>query len=225
MSLLEKHLTESEVARVVAEVTRQAQLRNLNERQVLDRQQVVQILEELNLPSELLDPAMSELERRDAEAATLARQEEAVRASRRRKILLAGAVLAAVIMVILIAGTFIQRRNSTFAAIVAAEPGRITHAPDDGGSLKSITRDGKEIHYRVKLDRVPLSENLSLQCNWIDPAGRIVKTNSWQTKTTDKTLWETSCRNIIGTAVDPGQWRVEMLLDGRVLSHTEFRVE
>src|SRR5882672_6974120 len=51
-------LTESQVARVVAEVTRQAQVRELDERQVLERGQVVQILEELKLPVELLDPAM-----------------------------------------------------------------------------------------------------------------------------------------------------------------------
>lgn len=65
---MSSQLTESQVARVVAEVSRQAQLRELDERERLDRGQVVQILEELKLPVELLDPAMRELERREAEA-------------------------------------------------------------------------------------------------------------------------------------------------------------
>ena len=222
---MSNQLTESEVARVVAEVTRQAQLRSLEERQVLDRAQVVQILEELQLPADLLDPAMQELERRDAEAAALAREEEALRASRRRKYLIIGSVIALVLVVILIAGMFVQQRSQALSAITAAEPGRITYSSDDGGNLGTLSRDGREIVYRVTLEQVPISENLSLQCNWIDPGGRVVKTNSWQTKTTDKTVWGTSCRNLIGAAADPGQWRVEMLLDGRVISQTGFRVE
>jgi hypothetical protein len=222
---MSNQLTESEVARVVAEVTRQAQLRNLEERQVLDREQVVQILEELRLPAELLDPAMQELERRDAEAAVQARQDEVLRASRRRKYWIIASTLAVVLIVILISVTFVHRRNEAFSAIAAVEPGRITYSSDDGGSLGTVSRDGKELYYRVTLERVPISESLSLQCNWIDPVGRIAKTSSWQTKTTDKSIWATSCRNTIGTATAAGEWRVEMLLDGRVISQTDFRVE
>lgn len=222
---MSNQFTDSEVARVVAEVTRQAQLRNLEERQVLEREQVVQILEELKLPSELLDPAMAELEKRDAAAAVQAREDEARRASRRRKYWIIASIVTVLLVVILIAGTFAQRRSQALAAIVAAAPGRITYSTDDGGNLGTVTRNGNEIHYRVTLDRVPLSENLSLQCNWIDPSGHIVRTNSWQTKTTDKSIWTTSCRNTIGAAAAAGQWRVEMLLDKRVISQTDFRVE
>src|SRR5260370_14531163 len=89
-------LTESQVARVVAEVTRQAQLRELDERGVCERGQVVQILEELKLPVELLDPAMQELERREAEAEAKARYEEALGANRRRTFRIIGAALALV---------------------------------------------------------------------------------------------------------------------------------
>jgi hypothetical protein len=222
---MSKELTESEVARVVAEVTRQSQVRDLAERQVLDRAQVIQILEELKLPADLLEPAMQELERRDAETAAQARRDEALRASRRRKILLAGSVLALVLVVTLIAGVFMQRRSQALSAVTAVAPGRITRAADDGGNLNSVRREGDEIYYRVTLERVPISENLSMKCNWIDPSGRTVKTNSWQTKSTDKSVWATSCRNLIGTAAEPGKWRVEMLLDDRLISQSEFQVE
>jgi len=218
-------LTASQVARVVAEVTRQTQLREVEQRQVLEREQVVQILEELKLPVELLDPAMRELERREVEAQTQARYEEALAASRRRKLLVVGSVLAILLALILVAGIFLQRRQQALAAIRVIEPGRITRTVDDGGNLGTVTRDGTELVYHVTLDRVPVSEKLSLKCNWIDPGGQTVKQNSWQTRTTDKAVWPTSCRNTLGTAAQPGQWHVEMLLDDRVISRTDFRVE
>ncbi len=222
---MSKQLTDTEVARVVAEVTRQAQTRNLKEHQVLEREHVVEILQELNLPTDLLDPAMQELERRDAEATLQRRQDEALRNQRRRKFLIVGAVLALVLVIVLFAGMSMRQRSNAFSAITASAPGRITHATDDGGSLATVQRNGGELVYRVTLDRVPLSENLSMKCNWIAPDGRIAKTNAWQTKSTDKTVWPTSCRNVLGTAVEPGNWRVEMLLDDRVISQTGFRVE
>jgi hypothetical protein len=218
-------LTEAQVARVVAEVTRQAQLREVEQRQVLDRQQVVQILEELNLPVDLLEPAMRELERREAEAEVQARYDDALRESRKRKIWIAASVLALVLVVVLIAGAVIQRRRQTFSNIAAQDQGRLTRVQDDGGKLGAISRDGSDIYYRVTLERVPISENLSLKCNWIDSGGRIVKQNSWQTRTTDKAVWATQCHNTFGSSASPGKWTVEMLLDERVISRTDFQVE
>jgi hypothetical protein len=222
---MSNQLTESQVARVVAEVSRQAQLRELNERELLDRAQVVQILEELSLPVELLDPAMRELERMEAEAATHALAEQARAAQRRRRLWFIGSGVAALLVLVLVVGLFVERRRRAFAVIAAVEPGRVTRASDDGGNLGTVKRDGSELYYRVMLERVPINENLSLQCNWINPDGRIVRQNSWETRTTDKAVWATSCRHNLGAVAQPGAWSVEMLLDGRVLSRTNFRVE
>ncbi|MET0646541.1 MAG: DUF3859 domain-containing protein [Pyrinomonadaceae bacterium] len=222
---MSNQLTELQVARVVAEVTRQTQLRELKERELLDREQVVQILEELSLPVELLDPAMHELERREAEAAELARQEKARAAERRRRFLLIGSGVAVLLVLILIVGVYVQRRSRVFADVTAVEPGRITRANDDGGNMGSVSRDGGELVYRVTLGRVPVAENLSLKCNWVNPDGRVVKQNSWETRTTDKDVWATACRHSLGASAQPGAWRVEMLLDDRVVSRTDFRVE
>jgi hypothetical protein len=222
---MSNQLTELQVARVVAEVTRQSQLRELKERESLDREQVVQILEELSLPVELLDPAMQELERREAEAAGVARYEKARAAERRRRFLLIGSGVAALLVLILLVGVYVQRRSRAVADITAVEPGRVTRANDDGGSMGAVSRDGGELVYRVTLGRVPVAENLSLKCNWINPEGRVVKQNSWQTRTTDKDVWGTSCRHSLGAAAQPGAWSVEMLLDDRVVSRTDFRVE
>src|SRR6266542_4253429 len=208
-------LTESQVARVVAEVTRQAQLRELNDRQGLEREQVVQILEELNLPVELLDPAMQELQRREAEAEALSAYEKALATQRRRKFWIIGSCLAALLVIIIFVAVYVQRHTRAIAGIAAVEPGRITRAADDGG----------ELVYRVSLGNVPIAENLSMKCNWTDPSGRVVKQNSWQTRTTDKAVWSTFCRNTLGSSAQAGTWRVEMLLEDRVVSRTDFRVE
>ena len=218
-------LTESQVAQVVAEVTRQAQLREVDRRETLEREQVVQILQELKLPVELLDPAMRELERREAEAEVQKRYDDALATKRRRTFWIAGVCLVALLVAILAVGGFVQRRQRALAAITVVEPGRITRVVDDGGNLGTITRDGSEIYYRVTLEQVPLSRNLSMKCNWIDPTGRTVKQNSWETRTTDKTVWATSCRTTLGSAAQPGTWTVEMFLNDRLISRTPFRVE
>ena len=222
---MSSQLTESQVARVVAEVSRQAQLRELDERERLDRGQIMQILEELKLPVELLDPAMRELERREAEAKAQAGYDEALADERRRRFWIIGSSVAALLVLVLLVGFFVQRQRRAFASITTVEPGRITRAADDGGSLGTVTRDASELYYRVTLERVPSGENLSLRCNWIDPGGRVVKQNSWETRTTDKSVWATSCRCTLGASAQPGTWRVEMLLGDRVVSRTEFRVE
>jgi hypothetical protein len=225
MESMSNQLTESQVARVVAEVSRQAQLREVDEHERLDRNQVVQILEELQLPVELLDPAMRELERREAEATEQARYEKALAASRQRRFWIIGSSIAALLVFILLVGVYFVRQRRIMADISAVEPGRITRAVDDGGSMGTVTRDGSELYYRVTLERVPTARNLSLQCNWIDPGGHVVKQNSWETRATDKTVWPTSCRYTLGAAAPQGTWRVEMLLGGRVVSRTEFRVQ
>lgn len=218
-------LTETQVARVVAEVTRQAQLREQDQRQTLEREQVVQILDELKLPVELLDPAMRELERREAEAEVAARYDDAIAAKRRRTFWLVGTCVAVLLVVVLLVGGMFERRRRELAGISAIEPGRITKSVDGGENLGTVTRNGNEIYYRVTLEKVPLSRNLSMKCNWIDPGGRVIKQNSWETRTTDRAVWTTSCRTTFGSAAQAGTWTVEMLLNDRSVSRTTFQVE
>jgi len=218
-------LTESQVARVVAEVTRQAQLRDQEQRQTLEREQVVQILDELKLPVELLDPAMIELKRREAEAELDARYDEALAKKRRRTFLLVGSVVAVLLVVVLVFGGMWELRRRELAAVTAIDGGRITYSGEGGEALGVVARNGGEIFYRVTLEKVPLSRSLSMKCNWIDPSGRVVKQNSWETRTTDKSVWATSCRTTLGESAAAGTWAVEMLLGDRVVSKTGFKVE
>ena len=210
---METSLTETQLGQVVEELSRLAQQREDEQRRTLDREQVVQVLKDLDLPVELLDEAMEQLRRREA----LAQQ------SRRKKWLLAGAcaLLLAVIATIFI---IMYHRSAVFAQI-SAEPGRITRVADDGGNLEKVIRNGEEVAYHVVLRDVPTNENLSLTCKWLDPSGRVFRENHYDTRLTDKSVWPTTCRCQLGSAAPPGTWRVEMSLDGRVLSTATFQVE
>lgn len=208
-----ERLRNEQVAQVVAEVTRLQQQRADFEADSLSRAQVEEILQELNLPTDLIDDALSQLQRRES----LAREQ------RRKKLMIAGGALA---VLLLIAAIFWwnAQRNATFARIIA-ENGRITRAADNGGSLSTVTRNGEDVIYHVTLRDAPTGERLSLSCNWIAPSGQVFKQNQWQTREIDKAIWPTSCKCQLGAAAEKGTWKVEMKLGDRVLSSTAFQVE
>ena len=77
----------------------------------------------------------------------------------------------------------------------------------------------------MTLKDTPVGQKLDLTCNWIDPNGQIVKQNRYQTREIDKSIWDTQCRYIIGSASTPGKWKAQIFLQGRQLSETEFEVK
>jgi len=208
-----ERLRHEQVGQVVTEIMRLMQQHRDLELQTLHRTQVEQILDELNLPKDLLDDAVIEL-----------RRKEALAKARRRRILLTAAATVVVLALLGTAFWWTAHRRAIIARITA-EQGRLTRQTDDGGTLRLIRRDGQEVVYHVTLRNVPLHEQLSLTCNWIDPSGRVFRQNHWQTRLTDKAIWMTSCKCQIGAAVEPGTWQVDMLLGERVLHSTTFQVE
>ena len=210
---METRLTETQLGQVVAELSRLAQQREDEQGRGLDREQVVQVLKELDLPVDLLDEAMEKL-----------RQREALAKQRRRKMWILAATFAVLLAVIAMIVFAVSRQNAVLGRI-SAEPGRITLVADDGGNLDKVTRNGQEVVYHVLLRDVPAKENLSLSCRWLDPSGRVFHENNYETRLTDKSVWPTSCRCQLGSAAPPGTWEVEMSLGGRVLSAATFQVE
>lgn len=208
-----ERLREEQVAQVVAEVTRLAQQREEGQLQSLERDQVEQILQELNLPTDLIDDALAQLRRKEA----LAKEQ------RRKRLIIAGSVLGVILLVALVFWWNAQR-NAVFARI-SGETGRITRAVDNGSNLQTVTRDGQDVVYHVTLNNVPAGEQLEMRCNWIAPDGQIFKQNHWQTRVTDKSVWLTSCKCQLGPAAASGTWKVEMLLGDRTVSATSFQVE
>ncbi|MEW6207600.1 MAG: DUF3859 domain-containing protein [Acidobacteriota bacterium] len=214
---MERELTQDQLGKVVAELTRLDQEIKDRQRETLDRQQVAELLKELNLPVELLDDAMEKLERREA-------LERAQRDAQRKKRRIIAAVITALLAVILIVSISMWRHAAALGHITAGQA-RITRATDDGGNLQSVARNGEDVFYRVIIRDAPEGESLRLTVNWIDPSGNLFHQNRYETKVIDKTAWSTFAKCRIGEAAPRGTWKVELLLGDRLLSATSFEVE
>ncbi|MEH2192226.1 MAG: DUF3859 domain-containing protein [Nostoc sp.] len=204
-----QRLTQEQLSQIVREVEG-LQVRREAE---LDQQQVKEILQELNLPPELLDEALIQLNRR-----------QALEVQQRRNRWIASGVVA--VLVILSASTifFIQQQNSVLSR-VSAQQDRITLVSNTGGDLKTISRQtNPEVFYRVTLKDAPLGKKLALSCNWVDPSGQIVKQNNYQTREINTSVWDTQCRYTINSAATVGNWKVQMFLEGRQISDETFEV-
>lgn len=207
---MKSQLTEQQWSEVVAEVTRLAQVREDDQTK---REITAQVLQELQLPTDLIDEAVKQVQYREA----LVKQ-------RKQRIWMGVAGLTLLLIIIISLWAWSSARSATFARI-KAEPGRVTRAIDQGDNLVTVTPDGQEVFYRVKLREVPLGEKLNLSCDWIDPAGKIFRQSQWNTGDTNKAVWETHCRCQLGTTAPKGNWKVALKLGERVLATSDFKVE
>lgn len=203
---MEKRLNQDQLNQIIAEV----QSLKLRQESEFDQHQIQQILQELNLPPELLDDALVQLQRR-----------QALEVQQRRNKLIGFGVVGA--LIITIGGVvFLNQQNSSLLAKVSAQEDKITLA--DEQKINTVSRNG-EVFYRVTLKDAPIGKKLSLSCNWIDPSGQIVKQNSYETKDVTTSIWNTRCKYTINSTAPVGNWQVEMLLDGRKISEENFVVK
>ncbi|QLE41633.1 DUF3859 domain-containing protein [Nostoc sp. C052] len=205
-----QRLTQEQLSQIVTEV-QGLQLRRDAE---LDQQQVREILQELNLPPELLDEALIQLNRR-----------QTLEVQQRRDRWITFGVVAVVVVVIASTIFFMQQQNSALSR-VSAQQDRITLGQNSSENLKTISRQtNREVLYRVTLKDAPLGKKLSLSCNWTDPSGQIVKQNNYQTREINTSVWDTQCRYTINSAANVGNWKVQMFLEGRQISDETFEVK
>jgi hypothetical protein len=204
---MEQRLTTQQLDRIVGEVGRLAN----RQQDELDRSEVQKILEELNLPPELLDEAIIQVQRKEA----LARQQ---------KRNLGIAIASVTALVILVAGTslFFQNKATTISKINVSQD-RITLVKDGGENLNPVTK-GSELVYRVTLNDAPIGEKLNLTCNWLDSAGKIAHTNRYETKNITTPVWNTSCRYQMPLSAATGGWKVQILVGDRLLKQAPFEV-
>ncbi|MFN6487224.1 MULTISPECIES: DUF3859 domain-containing protein [unclassified Nostoc] len=204
-----QRLTQEQLSQIVTEVEN-LQVRRDAE---LDQQQIREILQELNLPPELLDEALIQLNRR-----------QALELQQRRNRWITFGVVAVVVVVIASTIFFMQQQNSVLSR-VSAQQDRITLV-ENSSDVKTISRQtNPEVLYRVTLKNAPLGKKLALSCNWIDPSGQIVKQNNYQTREINTSVWDTQCRNIINSTATVGNWKVQMFLEGRQISDETFEVK
>jgi hypothetical protein len=204
---MEQRLTTQQLNQIVGEVGRLANRQQAE----LDRSQVQEILQELNLPPELLDEAMIQVQRKEA----LATEQK-----RNKGIAIAGIVLLA--MMVIGAGLFFQNKAANLSKVAVSQD-RITLA--QAGENLQIIRQGSEVVYRVTLSAAPVDEKLNLTCNWLDPQGQTIHTNRYNTKNITTPIWDTACRYQIPINAATGSWRVQILVGDRLLKQAPFEVK
>lgn len=207
---METRLTQTQLAQVVAEIDKLSQQRDLE----LAPDQVREILRELNLPDELLEDAIAQMHRR-----------EALEKQQRRNRWIAIASTGVVISAIAIGILFGQNQQQKIAGVAATED-RISLSKKGGDSLTQVNpKINPRIYYQVTLKNAPIGSQLSLQCDWTNPSGQIVRQSKYTTRTIDTAVWNTNCFYDLGSASPPGNWQVRMSLDGRAIGSEPFVVK
>ena len=202
-------LNQEQLNQIIAEV----QGLQLRQEAELNQQQVKEILQDLNLPPELLDEALIQV-----------RRKQALQVQERRHKLIGLGVAAAVIMSIGLT-VFFHQQKSSLLANVSAQQDKIT-LKSNNEILENISRQANsELVYRVTLKDAPIGKKLNLSCNWIDPNGQVVKQNQYQTREIKTSVWDTFCRYSINPTIPVGNWQVQMLLEGRKISEATFVVQ
>jgi hypothetical protein len=130
------------------------------------------------------------------------------------------------LLIAAVAGTFYMIRQKRIGLDrVWAQEAKLTIG-EDSESLQEIEREGQpEVFYRVTLRDMPLGDRVQMECRWVNAQGRITRNNKYQTQKVTSATWHTWCRERLVRDSPPGDWTVEMYLDGRRISTTEFRVK
>ena len=206
---MNQRLTQEELAQVVFELEK---MRSRTENE-LTREEVEDILRELNLSPDLLDDALMQL-----------RRKQALKAEQRRNKLIAVGVVVSLVMIIGF-WLFSSQEYKMAIAKVQVQQDRITLGKDKGTNFKVIERrNGAKVVYRVTLKDAPIGKRLDLSCNWINPNGDIIKQNRYQTRNITTSIWNTRCRYTLSSSAPIGNWQVQMLLNDRQLSEADFQV-
>ncbi len=207
---MQKRLTQKQVSQIVAEAERLSQRRQSE----IEVEELQQILDELNLPEDLLDEAVMQVYRKQA------RDKQ-----KKRNRLIIGGVMAVVVSAI--ATTFfMQQQQQQALERINVYDSRVGFRRNDSASVEEINRQNTpEIFYNVTLQDVPIGEQVELGCNWVDPKREIAHQNTWKTKTVSKEVWNTHCRYKFKENVAAGNWIVQMTLDDEVISSNKFVVK
>jgi hypothetical protein len=199
-------LTQAQLQKLVAEVER---LQN-RQQDELAPEQVREILQELNLPPDLLPDAIVQLQRREALE---------VQQRRRTKIIL-GTIAGLLLLVG--GGFFFTQQQQQALEQVVAQSDQIVLVPANQ-PVTTVNRPS-ELAYQVTLKQAPVGKTLSLRCDWLDPSGTVVKQNRYETKPITTEVWPTRCQHQLDLAAAPGTWTVKLFQGDRRLSDQTFEV-
>jgi hypothetical protein len=121
--------------------------------------------------------------------------------------------------------TFRLIQKPPAATPVTASSGRLTLKDDDNGDLAVVDRKKEpELWYRVTLENAPIGSKLALSCDWIDPQGKVVHRNRYETREIDRPVWPTHARYQLTPNAPAGTWTVRLYQADRVLHSKTFEV-
>lgn len=135
------------------------------------------------------------------------------------------AVLAAGAVLLVCAGGWLAwERLRPGPATLTAARGRLTLAEEAGEQPVFAPRESPEIWYRVVLAEAPLGTPARLVGEWIDPTGRVVQRNAYDTRPITHLPWETHVRFRLPADAVSGTWRVRLVSAERELHSLPFEV-
>ncbi|AFY54083.1 hypothetical protein Riv7116_1523 [Rivularia sp. PCC 7116] len=207
---MQKRLTTKQVSQIVAEVERLSQRRQSE----VEVEELQQILQELNLPDDLLDEAVMQVYRK-----------QALDKEKKRNGLIIGGVLT--VLVSAIAATFfVQQQNNSALENIEFSQSRIGFRRNDSANLKEVERQNTpELFYNVTLQNAPVGKQVELGCNWLKPNREIAHKNSWKTKAIATEVWNTHCRYKLKEGDAAGNWIVQMTLNDEAKISNQFFVK
>ncbi len=207
---MQKRLTQKQVSQIVAEVERLSQRRQSE----IEVEELQQILQELNLPDDLLDEAVMQVYRK-----------QALDNQKKRNRWIIGGVMAVVLGAVA-ATFFVQQQHYSALARISVYDSRVGFRRNDSNHIKEIERQKTpEVFYNVTLQNAPVGKQVELGCNWLDPSRQIAHQSIWKTKTIAKKVWNTHCRYQFKQNASTGTWIVQMTLDDEVLESQQFLVK
>ena len=206
--MAEHKIAEKDMIRLVEEVSKLDSERQ----QMLDKSQVSKILNELNLPSELLDEALERLDAKKAKAKTT------------------NLAIIAGVVGLLIAGAaaFIVVTSATNTAneinSITASHAHMTLSANSAEALATVSPGGT-VFVNTTLNNVPLNKKLHLHAKWFRPDGSIFHENDWYTRETTSSTWDTHAKTVIPSDAPSGKWMVQISTGGRELISKIFEVK
>lgn len=204
---MQDKLSEKELVRLVEVVSQLDEER----KQMLDRNQLAQILRDLNMSDDLLDEAMVRLE------------QGKLTAQRKRKTISIAAVIAACVIAAAAALMFSTTSYNNQLAQITSSETRITSMSEANADLSAVPA-GTGVIANVTLQNVPQGARIPLHARWIQPDGTVYHESSWQTKPADKRTWQTHAKADIRPSAPKGDWSVQFVIGDRVVATKKFVV-
>lgn len=200
-------LTQTQLDQIVAEIDRLQDDAELNDHQIKE------ILQQLDLPHELLEDAIAQIHKRRL---SLQKQQ-------RQKIVLSTIAIMIAGLTATIAVVY-QKQQNRIARIAALQD--IVTLESSAKPVKQFDRTkDNQMLYRVTLKNAPINDRVTVGCQWTDSTGQIVHRSRYQTESISRSPWVVSCAAPLTSQSQTGTWNVKISVEERSMSNHTFAVK